>query len=654
MYQHLPKKLVLDAKPMCLRGSSSILHQGMYGNQRIVAKIKYPKTTATTATNKLHQSIPDHPNILPLLASTTSHVDGSTVQVYPFMKNGSIESSLHILKKEHSFHNRVHLLHEITHGLIHLENHGIAHRDIKASNILLNNEGVPLLSDFEEAIYYQENTEATINIRGSPYHMPPEILKEQLLHDNKGYTQTNMYGVPTEMYSFGVLCYEVIEMKTPYLGVVGGLPGTITRHELFQQIIHDHYRPQLNSSSNDNYNNNYNKEKEVEIEMKKVINDLMECCWSDDPLMRPSSFTKVSTELNNVLTEMKASAATILTNDGRNRLNRPLADNDTDNFINMNNIVVGSSCNIGGRNIMEDVIFYQNEFNVQSALCAVFDGHNGDYVAKQAANLLQSLKPTCTVNNKFILKDVYNMLNRHLIVDDHAKKCGSTATIGYIETMPLKEKNAILVNISFGWLGDSRGIFIETTFDDPRQGGKSDDMKKMPKKSRIVLETVNHTPCRKDEKIRIENCGGSVKRLQKMRDDGLMMPYGPYRVFTNAFGDGDGDGDNNGGGDIGLAVSRALGDTNWHPYVSSNYEETAVVLKRNQEKKKKSWLTMIVATDGIWDVLTDDDLFDIIHDEKKMARNHSNHSKHLADQIVKLSLKKRTPDNCAVVVAQIV
>jgi len=85
--------------------------------------------------------------------------------------------------------------------------HGIIHRDLKPANILINEFAQPLLADFGLAKAV-DSTDLTMSgtVLGTPRYMSPE----QAGHDAKDVT------AQSDIYSFGVVLYELLTGKLPY------------------------------------------------------------------------------------------------------------------------------------------------------------------------------------------------------------------------------------------------------------------------------------------------------------------------------------------------------------------------------------------------------------------------------------------------------
>ena len=83
--------------------------------------------------------------------------------------------------------------------------YNIIHRDIKPENILFNN-GKIKLSDFGFCKKLKEHSDMADSMVGSPMYMAPECLTG------------NLYNTKADIYSLGILLYEMIFGYYPYDG----------------------------------------------------------------------------------------------------------------------------------------------------------------------------------------------------------------------------------------------------------------------------------------------------------------------------------------------------------------------------------------------------------------------------------------------------
>ena len=91
-------------------------------------------------------------------------------------------------------------------GLEYLHYNNIVHRDIKAANILLRDNGTCQLADFGSSKKIIEKTNAnTKSFCGTPYWMAPEVVKQS------GHNRF------ADIWSLGCTVYEMIAKEPPWM-----------------------------------------------------------------------------------------------------------------------------------------------------------------------------------------------------------------------------------------------------------------------------------------------------------------------------------------------------------------------------------------------------------------------------------------------------
>ncbi|KAG0205229.1 hypothetical protein BGX33_008028 [Mortierella sp. NVP41] len=124
--------------------------------------------------------------------------------VMDYAAGGSIRSLLQALTRIDEKCIAV-IAREVLQALGYLHKHGIIHRDIKAANILLTDEGRVQLCDFGVAGQVTMNSLKRNSFVGTPYWMAPEVIREGQTYDFKA-----------DIWSLGITIYEIATGNPPF------------------------------------------------------------------------------------------------------------------------------------------------------------------------------------------------------------------------------------------------------------------------------------------------------------------------------------------------------------------------------------------------------------------------------------------------------
>jgi len=149
----------------------------------------------------------DHPNILPIYEVSESE-DGLPFFSMKFAEKGSLQENAASLRD--TPRKCVQLMAKVAHAVEYAHSRGVLHRDIKPGNILLNDRGEPLVSDFGLAKLLDENSDLTRSL--TTFGTAGFIAPEQAGHAAVDFTPV------ADVYSLGAVLFNVLAGRPPFLG----------------------------------------------------------------------------------------------------------------------------------------------------------------------------------------------------------------------------------------------------------------------------------------------------------------------------------------------------------------------------------------------------------------------------------------------------
>ncbi len=143
-----------------------------------------------------------HPRILPIY--DYGEADGYTYIAMPFIEGGPL---IHLIKGEPLPLDQIErIVAQVGDALDYAASRGVVHRDVKPSNILLDERGNAMLMDFGIAKIIEKSAQitATGGIVGTPAYMSPEQGRGETLDHQ------------SDIYALGVILYEMSTGRVPF------------------------------------------------------------------------------------------------------------------------------------------------------------------------------------------------------------------------------------------------------------------------------------------------------------------------------------------------------------------------------------------------------------------------------------------------------
>lgn len=204
----------------------------------------------------------DHPHVLKILEIRLE--EPQPYYTMPLLPGGSLADRLRDYRDQRQ---AAALVEKIARGVGHAHEHGVLHRDLKPGNVLVDEHGEPLVSDFGLAKMAEdvEHLTQTGAVLGTLPYMAPEQAAGRSV------------GKPADVWALGVMLYELLAGRRPF--------EAPTKDALQRQILRDD-PPSLGG---------------LVPRVEPGLSAIIRTCLEKDPARRYADATALASDLGNWL-----------------------------------------------------------------------------------------------------------------------------------------------------------------------------------------------------------------------------------------------------------------------------------------------------------------------------------------------------------------
>ncbi|XP_073033984.1 serine/threonine-protein kinase STY46-like isoform X3 [Primulina eburnea] len=248
-------------------GSYGDLYKGTYCSQEVAIKILKAERLNAELQKEFAQEVyimrkVRHKNVVQFLGACTRPPNLCIVTEY--MSGGSVYDYLHKQKGTFKLPSLLKVAVDVSRGMNYLHQNNIIHRDLKAANLLMDENEVVKVGDFGVARVKAETGVMTAET-GTYRWMAPEVI-EHKPYDHK-----------VDVFSFGVVLWELLTGKLPY--------EHLTPLQAAVGVVQKGLRPNIPTHTH------------------PKLAELLERCWQQDPTLRPD-FTEITEILQKISEEV--------------------------------------------------------------------------------------------------------------------------------------------------------------------------------------------------------------------------------------------------------------------------------------------------------------------------------------------------------------